>query len=54
MLKGWMDPKRVPGQLMDYTPRGPRTIDGPKLRWNDQDFVYRDRINCANIDVYKI
>jgi hypothetical protein len=31
-----MEPERIHKQLMDYTPRGTRSIGRPKLRWKDQ------------------
>jgi hypothetical protein len=31
-----MEPEHIPKQLMDYTPRGTRSIGRPKSRWKDQ------------------
>jgi hypothetical protein len=33
---GRMEPERIPKQLMDYTPRGTRSIGRPKSRRKDQ------------------
>jgi hypothetical protein len=33
---GKMEPEHIPKQLMDYTPRGTRSIGRPKSRWKDQ------------------
>jgi hypothetical protein len=33
---GRMEPESIPKQLMDYKPRGTRSIGRPKSRWKDQ------------------
>jgi hypothetical protein len=37
-----MDPERFHKQLMDYTPRGTRSIGRPKSRWKDQPIQQRN------------
>jgi hypothetical protein len=39
---GRIEPERIPKQLMDYTPRGIRSIGRPKPRWKDQPIQYRN------------
>jgi hypothetical protein len=37
-----MGPDRIPEELMDYTPRGTRSIGRLKLRWKDQTILQRN------------
>jgi hypothetical protein len=40
-----MEPEPIPKQLMDYTPRGTRSIGRPKSRWKDQPIQQRNGSN---------